>query len=70
MGHERRARVHEDTYEDGYHRIRQQVDMNERVAHEQCCQQGKDDDERIKHHCAARLLEIVLAIETEVDGEA
>ena len=64
------ARVHEYTDEDGHHGIRQQVDMNECVAHEQCRQYGKDDDKGIEHCRAARFLEIVLSIEAEVDGKA
>ena len=70
MGHEGRARIHEHTYEDGHHRIRQDIDMDEGVAHEDSRQHGKDNDEGIEHRDAARLLEIVLTIEAQIQREA
>ena len=44
--------------------------MNEGVANEQCRQQGKEDDEDIDHQDASRLVEIVFAVKTQVEGEA
>ena len=44
--------------------------MYERVAHKQGRQQGKDDDEGIEHGDVARVLEVVLAIEAQVQREA
>ena len=70
MGHECRARVHEYAYENRYHRVGQDVDVDERVTHEQCCQQGKDDDEGVKHRQTARFLEVVFSVERQVEREA
>ena len=70
MAHECRSRVHEDTDEDRYHGVWQDIHMDERVADEHCREEGKDDDEGIDHSDAARLVEIVFAIETQVKREA
>ena len=44
--------------------------MDKGVAHEECRQQGEDDNHGIEHRDASRLLEIVLAVECQVEREA
>ena len=70
VGHEGCAGVHEHTDEDGHHGIGQQIDVNEGVAHEECGEQGEQHNQGIEHGDAARLVEIVTAIEGEIEREA
>ena len=70
VGHKGSARVHEYADEDGYHGIGQNVDMDEHVAHQQSGEQGKEHDEGVEHGHAARLVEIVFAIEGQIECEA
>lgn len=69
MGKEGRARVHEHADEDGHHRKRQDEHVHQAVADEQCGQQREDDDEGVEHGRGARLLEIVVAEEAQVERE-
>ena len=70
VGEEGRARVHEDADEDGHDGVGQDVDMADGVAHEQSGEHDEDDDERVEHRDASRLLEVVFSEEAQIDGEA
>ena len=69
VGDESRPGVHEYADEDGHHGIGQNVDMDEHVAHQQSGEQGKEHDEGVEHGHAARLVEIVFAIEGQIECE-
>ena len=70
VSHECRTGVHEHTDEDGHHCVRQDIDVDERVAHEDGSQYRENGNKGIGHHDFARLHQIVSSIEAEVDGEA
>ena len=63
------ARIHEHTREDGRHGKGQCIDAEDVMLHHQRHQDGEDRDERIEHRDGARLLEIVLAEQGQIDGE-
>ncbi len=71
VGDEGRARVEEDTHEDGRQGEGQHVDREVEVAvlHHQRHQDGEEGDEGVEHRDAPRLAEVVAPEEGEVDGE-
>ena len=70
VSHESGTGVHEHTDNDRYHRIGQDVYMDERIAHEECCQQHENHDQRVEHRDTARLLKIVLSVKGQIKGKA
>ena len=69
VGHKGRARVEEHPEEHRGHSEGQYVDREEVVLHDERHQDGEDGDERVEHHDLARVLEVVLAVEVEVERE-